>query len=327
VVAVLKGRQAFVVAVTSTGMSHEAERGELDEQVERVLEMVNSIDFALSDYSPEEARDMMERMAEMSTADPVEVDDVHDETTGEGDDCVPVRVYEPEDTPATVVFFHGGGFVVGSLETHDPLCRLLADRSGLRVVSVEYRLAPEHPFPAAVEDAYEATKWAANRYDGATGVAGDSAGGTLSAVVSLLARDRGIPDVDHQTLLYPATAYDEPMPSRAQNASGYFLEAQDLMWFAAKYVGSDIHARNPYAFPLGAPDHSDLPPAHVVTAGYDPLRDEGAEYARVLNGAGNDVTHTHYPGMVHGFLNMEGIVDRAYDAVEEVAEEARDALV
>jgi acetyl esterase len=307
-------------------MSYEAERGELDEQVEQVLEMVNSIDFALSDYPPEEARDMMERMSEMSTAEPVEVDDVRDETTGEGDDGVPVRVYEPDDAPATVVFFHGGGFVVGSLETHDPLCRLLADRSGLRVVSVNYRLAPEHPFPAAVEDAYEATKWAANRHEGAVGVAGDSAGGTLSAVVSLLARDRGMPDVAHQTLLYPATAYDEPMPSRAQNASGYFLEAKDLMWFASKYVGSDIHARNPYAFPLRACDHSDLPPAHVVTAGYDPLRDEGAEYARVLDEAGNDVAHSHYPSVVHGFLNMEGIVDRAYDAVDAVADEARDAL-
>ena len=304
-------------------MSYEAGRGELDEQVERVLEMVNSIDFALSDYPPEEARDMMERMADMSTADPVGVDDVH-ETEADG---VPVRVYEPDDAPATVVFFHGGGFVVGSLETHDPLCRLLTDRSGLRVVSVDYRLAPEHPFPAAVEDAYEATKWAANEYDGAVGVAGDSAGGTLSAVVSLLARDRGMPNVAHQSLLYPATAYDEPMPSRAQNASGYFLEAKDLMWFAAKYVGSDIHARNPYAFPLRACDHSDLPPAHVVTAGYDPLRDEGAEYARVLDETGNDVTHTHYPSVVHGCLNMEGVVDRAYDAVDAVAEEARDALV
>ncbi|MCX2817889.1 alpha/beta hydrolase [Haladaptatus sp. F3-133] len=307
-------------------MSYEAGRGELDPQVESVLEMVNSIDFALSDYPPEEARDMMERMAEMSTADPVDVDDVREETTGEGDG-VGVRVYEPEDAPATVVFFHGGGFVVGSLETHDSLCRLLADRSGLRVVSVDYRLAPEHPFPSAVEDAYEATKWAANRYDGAVGVAGDSAGGTLSAVVSLIARDRGMPDVDHQTLLYPATAYDEPMPSRSENASGYFLEASDMMWFASLYVGSDIHARNPYAFPLRASDHTDLPRAHVVTAGYDPLRDEGAEYARVLDEAGNDVTHTHYPSLVHGFLNMEGLVDRAYDAVDEVADETRDALV
>jgi acetyl esterase len=303
----------------------EAERDELDPQVKSVLDMVNQADINLSDGTPQEGRAMMERMAGMATADPVEVDDVRDETAG--DDGVPVRVYEPDDAPATIVFFHGGGFVVGSLDTHDNLCRLLADRADLRVVSVDYRLAPEHPFPAAVEDAYEATKWAANEYDGAVGVAGDSAGGTLSAVVSLLARDRGIPDVSHQTLLYPATAYDEPMPSRAENASGYFLEAQDLMWFASHYVGSDIHARNPYAFPLRACDHSDLPPAHVVTAGYDPLRDEGVEYARALDEAGNDVTHTHYPSVVHGFLNMEALVDRAYDAVDAVAEEARDALV
>ncbi|MFW5984476.1 MAG: alpha/beta hydrolase [Halobacteria archaeon] len=302
---------------------YEAERGELDEEVEQVLEMVNQVDFALSDHEPEEARAMLERVTGMSTADPVEVDDIYEKDA----DGVPTRVYEPDDAPATLVFFHGGGFVVGSLNTHDNLCRLLADRSGLRVVSADYRLAPEHPFPAAVEDAYDATKWAADEYDGAVGVAGDSAGGTLSAVVSLLARDRGMPDVAHQTLLYPAVAYDEPMPSRAQNASGYFVEAKDMMWFASHYVGSEIHARNPYAFPLRACDHSDLPRAHVVTAGYDPLRDEGAEYARVLDEAGNDVTHTHYGGMVHGFLNMEGLVDRAYDAVDAVADEARDALV
>jgi len=303
-------------------MGYEAERGEIDPQVERVLEMVNQADFSLSDHPPEEARATLERVTEMSAAKPVEVDGVH-ETEADG---VPVRVYEPDGAPATVVFFHGGGFVVGSLGTHDNLCRLLADRSGLRVVSVDYRLAPEHPFPAAVEDAYDTARWVANRYDGAVGVGGDSAGGTLSAVVSLLARDRGMPDVAHQTLLYPATAYDEPMPSRAENASGYFLEAKDLMWFASHYVGSDIQARNPYAFPLGAPDHSDLPPAHVVTAGYDPLRDEGVEYARALDEAGNDVTHTHYPGMVHGFLNMEAVVDRAYDGVERAADAARDAL-
>lgn len=304
-------------------MSFESGRGELDPQVERVLEMVNSVDFSLSDQEPEEARAMLERVTGMSTADPVDVDEVYEADA----DGVPARVYEPDDAPATIVFFHGGGFVVGSIDTHDPLCRLLADRSGLRVVSAEYRLAPEHPFPAAVEDAYEATLWAANEYDGATGVAGDSAGGTLSAVVSLLARDRGLPDVGHQTLLYPATAYNEPMESRAENASDYFLEAQDLIWFLNHYLGSEVHARNPYALPLQACDHSDLPPAHVVTAGYDPLRDEGVEYARALSQDGTDVEHTHFPSMVHGFLNMEGLVDRAYDAVDRAADEARDALV
>jgi len=304
-------------------MEFKAERGEIDPQVEAVLEMAEEFDVSFSDQTPEEAREMLEAVTNLSTADPVEVDDVYEEEAN----GVPARVYEPDDAPATVVFFHGGGFVVGSLDTHDNLCRLLADRSGLRVMSVDYPLAPENPFPAALEDAHEAARWASKEYDGKTGVAGDSAGGTLSAAVSLLARDRGMPLVDHQTLIYPAVAYDEPMESRAQNATGYFLEAADMMWFASQYVESDIHARNPYAFPLQACDLSDLPPAHVVTAGYDPLRDEGVEYARRLSEDGVDVTHTNHGAMVHGFLNMEAFVDHAYDGVDDIAEAARDVLV
>jgi acetyl esterase len=303
-------------------MEYTAERGEIDPQVESVLEMAEEFDVSFSDQTPEEARAMLETVTQMSTAEPVDVDDVREEEAN----GVPVRVYEPDDAPGTVVFFHGGGFVVGSLDTHDALCRMLADRSGLRVVSVDYALAPEDPFPAAVEDAYDATQWAANEYDGATGVAGDSAGGTLSAVVCLMARDRGLPQIDHQTLLYPATAYDEPMESRAQNASGYFVEADDLVWFFNQYIDSAVHTANPYAFPLRACDHSELPRAHVVTAGYDPLRDEGVAYANKLSQDGVEVNFENYGSMVHGFLNMEGLVDRAYDGVDAVAEEMRDAL-
>lgn len=304
-------------------MEFKSERGELDPQVEAVLEMAEEFEVSFSDQTPEEAREMLEAVTNLSTADPVEVDDVHeDEANG-----VPVRVYEPDDAPATVVFFHGGGFVVGSLDTHDALCRMIADESGLRVVSVDYRLAPEHPFPAAVEDAYEATQWAANEYEGAVGVAGDSAGGTLSAVVCLMSRDRGLPQVNHQTLIYPATAYDRPMESRSQNATGYFLEAADMIWFLNQYIDSTVHTANPYAFPLRACSFEGVAPAHILTAGYDPLRDEGVEYARRLHEDGVDVTHTNYGSMVHGFLNMEAFVDRAYDGVEDIADEARDELV
>lgn len=304
-------------------MEIEAERGELDPQVESVLDMVEEFDVSFSEQTPEEARAMLETVTQMSTAEPVEIEDVYEEEAN----GVPVRVYEPDGAPATVVFFHGGGFVVGSLDTHDALCRMIADESGLRVVSVDYRLAPEYPFPAAVEDAYDATEWAANEYDGGTGVAGDSAGGTLSAVVCLMARDRGLPEIDHQTLVYPATAYDRPMESRAQNASGYFVEAADLVWFFNNYIDSTVHTANPYAFPMRACSFEGVAPAHVLTAGYDPLRDEGAEYARRLRDDGVDVTYTNYGSMVHGFLNMEALVDRAYDGVDEIAEEMRDALV
>ena len=313
----------YVTRVRSSVMEIEAERGELDPQVEAVLEMANQFEVSFSDQTPEEARAMLETVTEMATEDPVEVDDVREEVAN----GVPVRIYEPEDAPATVVFFHGGGFVVGSLDTHDALCRMIADESGLRVVSADYRLAPEHPFPAAVEDAYEATQWAANEYEGKVGVAGDSAGGTLSAVVCLMARDRGLPEVSHQTLIYPATAYDRPMESRAQNASGYFVEADDLIWFLNNYIDSTVHTANPYAFPMRACDFEGVAPAHILTAGYDPLRDEGAAYARRLREDGVEVTHTNYGSMIHGFLNMEAFVDRAYDGVEDIAEQARDELV
>ncbi|MDY6780617.1 MAG: alpha/beta hydrolase, partial [Halobacteria archaeon] len=205
-------------------------------------------------------------------------------------------------------------------------------RTGYTVFSVEYRLAPEHPFPAAVKDAYAATRWVSQNsgelgVDGSrVAVAGDSAGGNLSAVVSLMSRDRGLPDVAFQALLYPVTAYMEPMDSRRENATGYFLESKDMLWFADKYLKDEIDARHPYAFPLQARDLSDLPPAFVLTCEFDPLRDEGIAYADRLRDAGVEVTHTNYDGMVHGFLNMEGVVDRAYDGVDEVAERITDGL-
>lgn len=243
---------------------------------------------------------------------------------------VPVRVYRPEaavvDSPPgrVLVHFHGGGWTLGTLDSIDGPCRELATRTDSVVVSVDYRLAPEHPFPAAVKDAYAAVEWVAGTEEleapNRVAVAGDSAGGTFSAVVSLMARDRGMPQIDAQLLLYPATCYLDPMPSRAENGSGYFLTAEDLVWFANHYVADEIDARHPYAFPLQARDLGGLPPALVVTCGYDPLRDEGYRYADRLRDDGVEVRHTNYGSMIHGFLNMEGIVDRTYDGVAEVAD-------
>lgn len=155
---------------------------------------------------------------------------------------------------------------------------------------------------------------------------GDSAGGNLSATVSILARERGIPDVDTQVLLYPGVTYMEPMASRAENASGYFLTAEDMLWFVNHYIENELDAHNPLAFPLSARDLSELPPAFVMTCGYDPLRDEGVAYADRLCEAGIDVEHVHYESMIHGFLNMEGIVDRAHDGIDEIAAYLRNEL-
>ncbi|MFW5929445.1 MAG: alpha/beta hydrolase [Halobacteriota archaeon] len=286
--------------------------------IERMLDMADEYDISLHDETVEDSRMMMERLSQMAAGQPpgdVETQDVSIEFE---DVEVDARVYDDGDGDA-LVFYHGGGFVLGGLDTHDQLCRLLADETGLTVVSVDYSLAPEHPFPAAVEDAYGALRWASARY-GDVAVAGDSAGGTLSAVVSMMARDRGIPDVSAQCLLYPATAYMDAMPSRGENATGYLLEAQDMLWFVDQYVDSDLMARHPYAFPLQARSLEDVAPAFVLTAGFDPLRDEGRAYAERLEGDGVEVVHSEYDDMIHGFLNMDGLVDAAGEAVEEIAD-------
>ncbi|RRJ30261.1 alpha/beta hydrolase [Halocatena pleomorpha] len=302
-------------------------RGELDPQVDVILELVNDYDITLSGADVSESRQELETMIDLAGDDPVSVGEVADFTIDAEDRDLPARAYVPEgEGPFPVVaFFHGGGFVLGSVDAYDNLCRLLARESSCLVVSVEYRLAPEHPWPAALEDCYAATRWLsrnADRFGGDStrlAVAGDSAGGNLSATVSLLARERGMIDINCQILLYPSTASFEPMDSRAANASGYFLTAEDLVWFVGHYIEDSFDAHNPLAFPLQARDLSELPPAFVLTCGFDPLRDEGIAYADRLRDAGVDVEHTNYESMIHGFLTMEGIVDRAREGIDEVA--------
>ncbi|MFB6141896.1 MAG: alpha/beta hydrolase [Halorientalis sp.] len=313
-------------------------RGDLDGHVENMLDLLNEYDISLSASTPEMARQQLEIMTDLSGADPEEVGDVTDlEIPGDAADqpAIPARIYEPSGTGdfPTVVYYPGGGFVAGGIETHDNLCRLLCERAEAVVVSVEYRKGPEDPWPAAPKDAYVAARWAesnADEYGADTDtlvLAGDSAGGNLSAVVSLMAVERGMPDVDRQLLLYPATTYMEPMESRSQNGDGYFITAHDLLWFASQYIDDELDAHHPWAFPMNARRDriAETPPAFVLTCGYDPLRDEGHAYAVELAEAGVDVEYTNYESMIHGFLNMEGIVDRSYDGVDEVAEQIRQA--
>ncbi len=247
---------------------------------------------------------------------------------------LPVRIYRPDGTGPfpTVVFFHGGGFVFGGLESHDLLCRHLVRESGCVVVAVDYRLAPEHPFPAAVEDAYAATEWAAAHpgaldSTGQLAVVGDSAGGALAAVVSLMAAERDGPAVDYQVLVYPGVGLDEDHPS-AQAHTGIVLHEEDLEWFRECYYGSDVHLRNPYADPINAGDLGGVAPATVVTAGFDPLRDGGKAYAERLVADGVAVRYENYEDMIHGFatnLGADGI-DRAHEAVAHIADDLRDAF-
>ncbi|MEU9497518.1 alpha/beta hydrolase [Streptomyces sp. NPDC048196] len=234
-------------------------------------------------------------------------------------DGVPVRVYHggsPEGAPV-VLFCHGGGFVLCDLDSHDGFCRALADATGAVVVSVDYRRAPEHPFPAAPEDAYTALLWAATRYPGRRiAVAGDSAGANLATVLTLLSRDRGGPPIAFQALYYPMLDPTRSRPSHRENGQGYFLTSDHLRWYWEAYLPEPAYAADPRAAPLACADLSGLPPAYVVTAGLDPLRDEGLAYAEALTVAGVPVEAHHYAGMFHGFLSMAGALSEAAVARE-----------
>jgi acetyl esterase len=248
---------------------------------------------------------------------------------------IPVRLYVPEGAGATsgaLVYFHGGGWVIGSLETHDNLCRVLANRSRARVVSVDYRLAPEHRWPAAAEDCYAVTchlaeQGAALGIDGARlAVGGDSAGGNLAAVVALLARERGGPRLRHQLLIYPVTDHDFERPSYRENGEGYFLTTDAMRWFWDHYVPDRAQRDDWRAAPLRAEKLAGLPPATVVTAEYDPLRDEGEAYAARLREAGVPTTLTRVDGQIHGFVSMLDLLEAGRRTAGQLGAILRDAL-
>lgn len=244
---------------------------------------------------------------------------------------IPIRIYTPEGKSPlpVIVYFHGGGWVIGTLETHEPVCRHLAKQAGAVVVSVDYRLAPEHKFPAGPDDCYAATSWVAEHAAeiGADAsrlaVGGDSAGGNLAAVVSLMARDRGEPKIRLQILVYPVTDHSYETASYRENAKGLLLEKDSMVWFWDHYLASASDGANPYASPLRAKDLKGLPPAIVVTAEFDPLRDEGEAYAKRLDEAGVRVKMKRYGGVIHGFAMMTGVFDEAAQVVADVAAEIR----
>ena len=304
--------------------------------VQDVLAEIEEFDvLPLNQYGAEGAREVYSEL--QPDVDGPDVSEVEDRTVPgyDGGPEVPVRIYRPkgEGPFPTVVFYHGGGFVIGDLESHDITCRYLANETDSVVVAVDYRLAPEHPFPAAVEDCYAATTWAASAEeldgDGNLAVMGDSAGGNLAAAVSLMARDLDGPDIDRQVLVYPATSRSDDWPSMTQFGEGYFLQAEDMDWFHDSYVPNEVHEANPYANPLEAADLSGLPPATVITAGFDPLRDQGAAYAEALAEAGVGVEYRNYEEMIHGFFTMlEGMaeLDDAHAALGGVAEDLDDSF-
>ncbi|MBW3621377.1 MAG: alpha/beta hydrolase [Actinobacteria bacterium] len=277
--------------------------------------------------APPEARETFRRLALARRGDDAgdPVASVED-TSADG---VPVRVYVPLGTPrAAMVFLHGGGWVIGDLDTHDVQARSFAHHAGVVVVSVDYRLAPEDPFPAALDDAHTATRWTADRL-GEWGVdrlviGGDSAGGNLAAVVAQELRGTDI-DLAAQVLVYPAVDMTQSHHSIERLGRGYYLEGDTMRWFAEHYVG-DADPADPRLSPLLADDLSGLPPAVVVTAEFDPLVDEGDAYAEALRAAGVEVRHHSFPGLIHGFYGMGGLAPAAQRAIETTCAELVDLL-
>ena len=291
----------------------------------------------LWEVPPAQGREMYRMMAQALEPQGIAIGKIENTYfIGPSGDQIKVRVYSPvaggsAALPA-LVFFHGGGWVIGDLETHDALCRTLTNETGARVIAVDYRLAPEHKFPAAIDDSYAAVKWVeanastlgvdANRI----AVAGDSAGGNISAVVCQMAKRQGGPHIVFQLLLYPVTQMHANTGSMKSFAEGYFLEKQAMDWFFDQYASPGTDPNDWRISPLTASDLSGLPRAYVVTAGFDPLRDEGKAYADKLNHAGVAAVYIDYPGMVHGFFNMSGVVPQSREAISAAAKALRKAF-
>ena len=287
--------------------------------------------------SPPEARFAYAASRPILQPDPEPVADVVAlEAAGPGGP-IPLRFYRgqgvPKDGPQpALIYFHGGGWVIGDLESHDQVCRALANATPCLVVSVDYRLAPEHKFPAAAEDAIAATRWIADNaarlgIDARRlAVGGDSAGGNLAAVVAIDARDRGGSRLAHQFLVYPATDMRMDWPSAERHAQQLPLTRAGMDWFIAHYLRSDADKADWRASPLRASSLAGLPPALIITAGFDPLCDEGEAYAKALQSAGVSVTHERFAGQIHGFLSMGRIVGDSGRAVALGASALRDAF-
>lgn len=262
---------------------------------------------------------------------PERVHEVHDLTVPGPGGPLPVRVYRPssESGLPVLVYFFGGGWTLGSLDTGDALCRDLTNSVGCLTVAVGYRLAPEHRFPAAPRDCFAGVRWAAEHADRFGGdvsrlaVAGDSAGGNLAAAVTLMARDAGGPPILTQLLVYPNTDYLADTPSRRENTDPLLFNNKSVQWYWDNYLTTPDDGTHPLASPLRAPDHSNLPPALVISAEYDPLRDEGESYAERLRESGVPAEVTRYAGMAHGFFTMSGTLDAARRAVEQATAHLR----
>ena len=310
----------------------------LDPQAQAVIDLViKSGRPAYNTLSPKDARQLFRETRPASTPTPPEIGAVRNLVAQGPGGPIPLRVYRPAGVAASaalpgLLYFHGGGWVIGDLDTHDVLCRQLTAEAGVTVVNVDYRLAPEHKFPAAADDAWAATRWTvahASEFGvdaGRLAVGGDSAGGNLAAVVALQARDAGAPIIKLQVLVYPVTDVAAESRSYQDFSEGYMLTRESMRWFTAHYLAAAGQANDWRVSPLRASSHAGLPPALVVTAGFDPLRDEGVAYAAKLQQAGVLVDYVCYGGMIHGFAGMGKLIETGNRAVSHIAATLRQTL-
>ncbi|MBT4491015.1 MAG: alpha/beta hydrolase [Rhodospirillaceae bacterium] len=310
----------------------------LDPQVEYILELIEKSPYPeFHTLSPQEAREIFEDTAPALNIRPEDVYRSEDRWVEGVDGDIPIRIYTPYEPAAgetlpILVFYHGGGFVIGSLDSYDSLCRALANRAACIVVSVDYRLAPEHKFPAAVDDALDAYQWVsdhAHELDGdATrmAIAGDSAGGNVTAVTAIGIRDEGDRSPLLQVLIYPVLDGTPETSSHHEFAEGMLLTRGNILWFYDHYMKQPEDVANPRFSPILAEDLSGLAPTLLIVAGHDPLRDEGLAYGERLKDAGVTVELSNYEGMVHGFLSFADAVDQGKVAIEQVATALRTAF-
>jgi acetyl esterase len=310
----------------------------LHPQARALLDLIEQRGFPpVHTLTPDEARRAYRERRFFTQPDAPPVAEVRDLFAEGPHGPIPLRLYRPLPAAAgplpVLVYCHGGGWVIGDLDTHDVLCRELANGAGCAVVAVDYRMGPEHRFPAAVDDCVAATRWVcahaaelgvdARRL----AVGGDSAGGNLAAVVALIARDAGDLPIAYQLLIYPATDQRRGAPSHTTNAHGYLLTAESMRYYHDHYIDDPAHDLDWRASPLLAADLSRLPPALVLTAGYDPLRDEGVQYAQRLSDNGGCAVLVSFERQIHGFVPMGKVLDEAREAVAICAAALRRALV
>ncbi len=312
-----------------------ANREHLDWKIAIILKAINLYSPNYKEMEPEEVRRRINNGIVKSQIRKPKVYHIDNIIADQNQTRIPLRIYYPrpvpplghlDSLPPVIVFYHGGGFLQGSLDTHDNVCRRLVRESRAIVVSVDYRLAPENPFPAAVVDAYNSFLWVSEHIHQIGGdpenliVAGDSAGGNLAAVVTHLARDKNGPKISLQILIYPAVDLtgSQMSHSYARYGEGYFLTLDKLMWLRSLYVPQKEDQISPLASPILSKNFANLPPAIIIGAGFDPLRDQGADYAHKLQDAGVSVQYYLYPDVIHGFVNM-GFLNQSRDAIRKIS--------